>query len=57
MSDREKRLVGVVKETVPNCYPGYCVRHIIKNFMKYKVKVAQIIWRAASTHSKKRFDE
>ena len=57
MSDREKGLVGVVKEAVPNCYPGYCVRHIVKNFLKYKVKVSELIWRAASTYSKKRFDE
>ena len=57
MSDREKGLVGVVKEAVPNCYPSYCVRHIVKNAMKYKAKVAQLIWRAASTSSKKRFEE
>ena len=57
MSDREKGLVGVVKEAVPNCYPGYCVRHIVKNFLKYKVKVSELIWRAASTYSKKRFEE
>ena len=53
----KKGLVGAVNEAVPNCYPGYCVRDIVKNAMKYKAKVAQLIWRAASTYSKKRFEE
>ena len=57
MSDREKGLIAAAEQVLPNAFHAYCVRHIIKNVTStFKVKLAPLIWSAAKTHSKKRFD-